>query len=345
MTSSDRSFPREAWYCAGWSEELVDAPVSRVILGEPILLYRIGAGTVSALRSICPHKFAPLELGERVGDHIRCGYHGLEFDHRGDCIHNPQGNGRIPPNCKLKSFPLVERDGVLWIWMGAPEKADPASIHPLTHLADNARRTVRGSSRVAANYRHSIDNLMDLGHAIFLHRSAINVALDIALDEHEIGQDGDVVFDRRVHHDVIGPVTLMKFMPDPNEKVDFWTDISWAPASVVFNHIGVAPVGNARGESAVDHIGTHLLTPETESSSHYFFASSRNHALDDPAVDEAFRQWQKVGLTEQDSVMVEAVQRTVPVAERLQIKPVFLSTDRSGYLVSQAIERLLTAEA
>lgn len=342
--TSQSSFATNVWYCAGWGEDLGETPVSRRILDEPVLLYRLSDGSPVALLGICPHKFAPLELGEQVGDRIRCGYHGLEFDHRGECVLNPQGNGRIPDRSKLKTYPLVEQDGVLWIWMGDADRANPATIRALPHLTENGRRTVRGGSRVQGNYRHSVENLMDLGHAIFLHRSALNVAVDIGLDEHEIGQDGDVVYDRRVHHKVIGPVTLMKFMPDPEALVDFWTDISWAPATVIFNHIGVAPPGHARGDGSIDQIGTHLLTPETENSTHYCFANSRNHALDDETVDQAFRQWQKIGLTDQDSAMVEAVQRTTPDALRLEVSPIFLSTDRSGFQVAKAIDRLVAAE-
>jgi vanillate O-demethylase monooxygenase subunit len=88
------------------------------------------------------------------------------------------------------------------------------------------------------------------------------------------------------------------------------------------------------------------LTPETETSSHYFAANSRNYALDDAGIDEFWRAWQKKSLNEEDSTIVAAIQAVMPDAERLGIKPMpFLSTDASGVRVARIIDRLLRAEA
>ena len=93
-------------------------------------------------------------------------------------------------------------------------------------------------------------------------------------------------------------------------------------------------------------MGTHLLTPVTESSSLYFCANSRNYALDDESVDEFWRHWQKKALNEEDSGIVAAIQAVMPDAERLGIKSMpFLSTDPSGVRVARIIDRLLAAEA
>jgi len=74
---------RNAWYMAGWSDEVGTALLRRRLLGEPILLFRKEDGTAAALTDRCPHRFAPLSAGTRDGDTVRCAYHGLAFDAAG----------------------------------------------------------------------------------------------------------------------------------------------------------------------------------------------------------------------------------------------------------------------
>ena len=84
------SFLTSAWHLAGWSDEVPDeAILSRRICGQPIALLRRADGTLVALADRCPHRFAPLSLGTREGDHVRCGYHGLAFDTDGRCVDMP----------------------------------------------------------------------------------------------------------------------------------------------------------------------------------------------------------------------------------------------------------------
>jgi phenylpropionate dioxygenase-like ring-hydroxylating dioxygenase large terminal subunit len=73
---------------------------------------------------------APLSLGTVGGKTVRCGYHGLQFDCTGACIEIP-GQSNIPPRANVRSYPLVERWHLAWIWMGDPAAADPGDIPAL----------------------------------------------------------------------------------------------------------------------------------------------------------------------------------------------------------------------
>ena len=73
-------FPKNGWYAAIWSKDLIGEPVARTFLGEPVVLFRAGNGTPAALEDRCCHRAAPLSLGAVEGDHLRCGYHGLTFE-------------------------------------------------------------------------------------------------------------------------------------------------------------------------------------------------------------------------------------------------------------------------
>jgi vanillate O-demethylase monooxygenase subunit len=110
-------FIRNLWYVAAWSHELsAAAPIGRVILGEPVALYRKRDGSVVALEDRCPHRHAPLSLGRVEGDDLRCMYHGLRFGCDGVCKEMPAR--AQPPRLAVRTLPVVERWSWLWVWMG-----------------------------------------------------------------------------------------------------------------------------------------------------------------------------------------------------------------------------------
>ena len=82
-------FLRNCWYVAAWSEEVGRAPLARILLGLPVMLYRIEKGEAVALEDRCCHRNLPLSMGFIEGDNVRCGYHGLKFAPSGQCIEFP----------------------------------------------------------------------------------------------------------------------------------------------------------------------------------------------------------------------------------------------------------------
>lgn len=338
-----RPFIRNAWYCAAWSSEVGEPLLARRILDDPLLLYRAADGQPVALLDVCPHKLAPMHLGRRAGDgDIVCGYHGLRFDRHGACVHNPQGNGQIPASARLKSYPLLERYGALWVWMGDAERADPASLPDFSHIDDAGRWTVRGSHQVACNYLVMVENLMDLGHVMFLHGQSAGTG-GVQLSANKTGVKASTVFDQRLYENVPVPAAFRRLYGE-GERVDFWTDIRWDAPALIRNHAGAAPLGKARGAESTDQFGSHFLTPETSRTTHYFYAHSRNYALADPVEDEFYRQWQRTALRDEDSMVAEAIQGFIPQAQRLGVEMVVLSTDLSGIRVNRILDRMAAAE-
>lgn len=346
------SFVKNLWYCAAWSSELTEDLLPRKILGEPVLLFRNGKGEASAIRNLCSHKLAPLHLGKRVGDAVECGYHGLQFDGQGRCVFNPQDPGRTPAAANIRSFPLIERDEILWIWMGSPEAADESKIPDCSYMVAPDRKTIRGGYHLKGNYLLLVDNLMDLGHAYYIHQQGSG-GLSNRHYEIEVKQEGDRVMDNRIARSLPGPGFMTRWLDNIQEDVcDYWMDMEWSPVSVLRNFVGVTPPGTVPPgpvritEGSVNQRGTHLLTPETLTTTHYFFANSRNYALNDPEIDEWYRVWQKKGLQEEDSAMVEQIEAMRKDAESVGMRPIpFLSADASGVMVMRVIDRLLAAEA
>ena len=165
-------FLRNYWYVAGYDHEVSRRPLGRVILGEPIALYRLEDGTPVALEDRCAHRHLPLSMGRLIGDTLQCHYHGLRYDRSGACVRVP-GQDLIPRSARVKSYPVVERYHWLWIWMGDPALADPASI-PDYHWFDDPNWGVKGEYlHVKSNWQLIVDNLLDLTHLAFVHETTI----------------------------------------------------------------------------------------------------------------------------------------------------------------------------
>ena len=120
-------FARNQWYAAAWLSELGETPLARRILDEPVVLFRDAAGAIAALADRCQHRLVPLSMGTVTARGLQCGYHGMTFDGAGRCVHIP-GQAMIPPRAVVRSYPLAERYGIAFIWMGEADKADPAML-------------------------------------------------------------------------------------------------------------------------------------------------------------------------------------------------------------------------
>jgi phenylpropionate dioxygenase-like ring-hydroxylating dioxygenase large terminal subunit len=336
------AFVHNAWYVAALSEELTTDLLSRTILDEPIVFHRQADGCVSALLDVCPHRFAPLSMGTFNNGNLQCPYHGLEFDGAGRCVHNPHGNGARPATLHLRAFPVTERDGLVWIWPGDRAAADASTIPDFSARNNPARRTIGGVARIDCGYRLLVDNLMDLGHAQYVHRAAKSAVFDDV--RREVNAHAGVV--EALMRYPAGPPTafVQKFVDSSVTSVDQWIDIRWFPVSAMLNFVAFAPARTPKDQSH-NSLGTHILTPETETSCHYFYGASRNFALDDPEIDEAYRGWQRQALMAEDKPMVEAVERLLPVARRYKMRPALLACDEAAARVSKEIEKMLLAEA
>ncbi|MEP2558365.1 MAG: Rieske 2Fe-2S domain-containing protein, partial [Rhizobiaceae bacterium] len=166
-------FLRNCWYVAGWSHEYGRDLKAQTLLGENIVFYRKADGTAAALENACPHRKLPLSMGKLEGDEVVCGYHGLTFDCTGNCTDSPTQRGMTPHKAVVKSYPVIDRYRLLWIWMGDPELANPDDIFPIENF-DNPEwgYTDGGTLPIACNYLWVADNLLDPSHVAWVHVSS-----------------------------------------------------------------------------------------------------------------------------------------------------------------------------
>ena len=165
---------RNAWYIAAWADEIRgERPLARRICNEPIVLFRDGTGRAAALADRCCHRAAPLSMGMIVEDGIQCGYHGLVIDGSGRCVRIP-GQKQIPADARVRSYHVVEKDQLVWVWMGDPAKADAAKIADFPYHNNPGKWPNKHDVYpIRANYMLMVDNLMDLTHLGYLHARTV----------------------------------------------------------------------------------------------------------------------------------------------------------------------------
>ena len=336
---------RDAWYVAAWEDEIpCDTLFHRTILSEPVLLYRTPADEIVALADRCPHRFAPLHLGRLVGDVVQCGYHGLCFGPSGECVSSPHGDGKIPRGATVKRYVTVRKHKAIWIWPGDSGRADPAMIPNYSFLTQlNPNAVFTGYLPTACNYQLATDNIMDLSHADYLHVGSLDTQGAIARTKAKVWEQG-----LSVHCDwwLANSRAIGVFKPDladPDGPVDQWFEVCWDPPALMLLRAGVTAAGRPRTEG-VDVAAVHIMTPESPTTTHYFFGSARYKNGVSVEFNEKIRAGVIAAFTHQDKPMLEAQQRSIGTADLLSLKPVSLLGDAGGMRVRRALEKMLTAQ-
>jgi phenylpropionate dioxygenase-like ring-hydroxylating dioxygenase large terminal subunit len=336
------SFLSNCWYVASWSSDIQDGFVALTILDEPILLYRDSRRVPHALSNRCPHRFAPLSMGYLKDDIVECAYHGLRFGPDGSCVFNPH-DPVIAKNARIRTYPIMERDTLLWIWMGEPELAESTPVPDLSERFGSEKfRAVCGSMVMEANYQLIVDNLMDVSHGQFLHADALR--FDGFFDaSHNISQTAESVTSERRFPGVVGSSSLVKYLPNYTGLVDAWASATWHPAGMCLLDNGGTHVGSPE-TGGVRRCGVHLLTPETASTTRYFYAHVRNYGLDDVRLDEDSRAWHLSAFAGQDKPMIEAVQRMMGGRSFEEMRPVLVSSDGPAMRARRILRGMIAAE-
>lgn len=337
-------FIRNAWYVAAYSEDVGEALFARRILDEPVLLYRTAEGTPVAMLDRCPHRFAYLSKSRRLGDEIECIYHGLRFGPDGACTRSPY-HASAPDHIRVRTFPVVERWGMIWIWMADPALADPAEVPDHSHLEAEGMHVAHIHYTFQANWQLGNDNLLDLTHLFWLHSNSIGGYKDEAGpapgEVYTAKQVGDEVHSTTLTPDVAKPSAVPIGVPD-GEPYDQWNDTIWrAPADIrFFNH--AAPAGRREGSKPY-MTQSHIMTPETACSTHYFSPFARSWDMD-PALDEKWCGFFKAIFDAEDGPMMADVEEQMAGRDLMAMRPVILPRDKAAILARRTVQRILAAE-
>lgn len=170
------------WYAVGWSKDLQPGqviPITLWLSSTPssiygtgkIAVYRNQLGQVYALEDLCPHRGVALHQGQVKGNHLACRYHGWQLDGQGQCVHIPY----LPPTQKLpcaqvRSYPIQEKYGLIWIFPGNPDLANASELPPIPEASEPAWLMVPISVRFGAHFSICNENTMDVFHGV-LHEN------------------------------------------------------------------------------------------------------------------------------------------------------------------------------
>jgi phenylpropionate dioxygenase-like ring-hydroxylating dioxygenase large terminal subunit len=308
LASETERWLLDCWQVAAFSHELTQQPMARCINDIALVFFRTETGEVGALEDRCPHRFAPLSLGKVVGDRLQCGYHGIQFDAAGVCGAIP-GQNSIPPDARARSFPLIEQYGLVWIWMGAPELAVHTAVPDIFWLASDEWKCCTGYTYVRADYRLLNDNLLDLTHETFVHHEIIgNRAVADSPAETKLVEDERVEVSRYMADCEPPPlyVTANKLAG----HIDRWHTTIYRPPGYLLIENGAKPSGSENPAEVTERRIINLITPETGTTSHYFWAIARNYLLDDAELTEHLQE--RIYATfNQDVVVLEGQQRSI----------------------------------
>jgi len=364
-------FIRNAWYVIAESRELDrGALCGRTVLGEKIVLLRTAGGDARAFRDACPHRYAPLSLGTVEDNCIRCPYHGSLYDSRGRCVEVPGQQGTHGLDIGLEAFPLIERYGYLWIWMGREDAFDEGRSIPTWFdyaAPDNPQWRGRADQFLSMPVYYELinDNLHDVSHVEFVHPETLGTTVIPEMyrmrdDEHSPTRHvkkefGESSISIEFHADNIqgGPV-LHNMMAFQRER-DTWTDnVDWdltlrycTPGYFLFNHRTKA-VGET-DDRAIQIASLHALTPETETTTHYFFHTAQNLDATDERRD-AFTEVCADALVfafNQDKVLISEQMQRVPDGGRdaASLARVSFMGDATPMLGRRMIARQIAAES
>lgn len=306
----EKFFIRDAWYVVAWPHEVsADKPLARTVLGDDLVLFRTQDGKAVALEDRCAHRLAPLSLGRIEADGIRCMYHGVKFTHEGRCMEipaQPQGH----PNMCVRHYPLKEKDGFIWVWMGQSEKADESKILNAPWAHDPAWAPSFGYLHVKAHMGLVADNLLDFGHLPFVHPATVGSVQQADFSTQVQSLEEGVQTDRwyidvpasRFHQSV------GRFQGN----VDAWHCFRWHLPAVMSLDSGSAPTGTGARDrphgtrpGAIEFHHIAALTPQDEDHTHYFWIHWRNFELENPEMTEIVHRNIMAAFAE-DQAMVEA---------------------------------------
>jgi phenylpropionate dioxygenase-like ring-hydroxylating dioxygenase large terminal subunit len=335
---------KNCWQVAGFATEIGDRPLARRLVGESVLMYRLKNGTAVALQDRCPHRLVPLSSGQRVGDEIQCSYHGLKFAGDGRCTHIP-GQSVIPPNSRALNYPLFERQGLAWIWLGKPDLADESLVPDFPWMDPPSWNQSYGYHHFDCDYRLMSDNLLDLSHENYVHRHTIGNQEEESIAEYPVSvtvEEGTIV---RVHREMpkIEPPPFFQMFLNTTQPIDRWQTAVHMPPGIHMTEAGAYVTGTPRANASINRI-MHLLTPESANSTHYFWCVARNYRLGEASLGESIIKSINTTFNE-DKTLLELLQRALTAAPEKNMPRFAIRLDEGPLRARRLLDKWVKSES
>ena len=341
-------FARRTWYYAGWSHELGEKPFTRRLLDEQVAHFRDGAGTAHAIGALCPHHGTDLGQGKVVDGAVQCPFHGWRFNGEGACVKIPSqlDDAKIPPTARVLRYPLIERQGNLWIWMDATAEPD----HEPTHLEffeeqPGRRRTFIPAQMIDAPFVNVVENALDYAHLKFIHFGTMDVKSPLLPEQTlEIQEDGRGLKSYfaedsgQTERDAIDPAPARGLFG----RLSRWSGFSRAGVEDSYGcfHLGGVAYYYDRYKDGRIRVIYGGITPADDTHTWFFEETVRCFALG-PIGEWATVRWMQKLLDEDSSLLRDTV--LANGAGGLE-RPVSVTSDRAGLAFRRLHAAALAAE-
>ncbi len=166
-------FMRRFWLAIHRSQDLAPGRAKPIrIMSEDFALYRTAAGAAQLVDLRCPHRGAPMHLGQIEGEALRCVYHGWKFGRDGECLEQPAEDAGFARKVRLGSYPTREYMGLIYAYLGSldGDQATPPPFPPYPMPTGEGLVDVWNVEEVPCNYLQCFENSMDEVHVAFVHR-------------------------------------------------------------------------------------------------------------------------------------------------------------------------------
>lgn len=306
------AFVRNAWYVAAWDRELQSgALLPRTVLGENLILFRDADGAPAALLDRCPHRLLPLSKGRLRHGVVECGYHGLTFDRTGRCVRAPT-QARVPENARVRTFPVAERMGMIWVWMGDAALADTAEIFDLPQYHDQNWGVTHGDAlHIGCGYLLLCDNLCDPTHVNYVHPTTLGDPeipdAPVTYKQHDWGV---ATVRWTLDSKPIGLLKAIGHFTDET-RVDRWQIYNmYRPTTAIIDFGGAMAGTGAQqggGKGRIQLFSCHFMTPVTDDHTIDYWLHVRNFASRHAAIGKGISDQFRIAFAE-DKVVLEAIQ-------------------------------------
>ncbi len=338
-------FLKNSWYVFSWDYEVTDKPVGRVIIEQPIVVWRNADGQVMAAEDRCPHRHAPLSFGRIEGNQLRCMYHGMKFNEAGECIEMPLMD--TAPKCSIRMYPVVEKDSWIWVWTGDPNKADIDLIPTGWGINDPNKPMNASSIEYDANYQLVHDNLTDLSHLDFVHATTLRPITGAywAESEPEVTPQGRSIKISRWFLDCDNPA-------NPDARLDAWSSYDFVAPGIFILYGARFPAGTAEKcdfkepkgiKPLFENIEQQAVTPIGPKRTAYHFATGL--IMDADKLTDAVKARMAVvkDAFNEDRAIIEAQQKIWDLTPE-DHKKQFLPIDKAPTIMRRMMAKLIRDE-
>ncbi|HEY1966592.1 MAG TPA: aromatic ring-hydroxylating dioxygenase subunit alpha [Pseudonocardia sp.] len=332
------NYPFNCWYVAARSQEIGSTPLGRRLLDIPVVLYRTGGGQVVAMADRCIHRGYPLSGGTVAGDRLVCGYHGIGYGPDGRCVEVPSQDN-VPLGARVRAFPVLERDPLVWIWLGQPGAAT-LRTPPLTPWLTEPGWASHGQQlHVKANYLLLHEHYLDLTNVFAMHPANVPPGMDRlpSLDEVEVSEMS---------------VGYTRVLP-PARLADWEAEATGLPRQPEYHRREqgsfVSPALHVQrwiidtdNAGPFEHLRIHGFTPETPTTTHVFLHIAHNYATDRTLISDHLRAF-FLDMTRRDITVLETVQRQLDEPHQPH-RNINIKADRAGLRARRVTQAMIAEE-